>query len=148
MSPEAQGVEEEHTFLFSLKHMLTGAETTANYDIVLYATGYQRTAWLELLKHTGIAKDFGLSPASGTVTLKPVLEWSALPQPRPRTYSNETHEESPTSSSATSMCMTYVQAHWQGTCWPALGAHLLMSSPESAKPLMKRKRLASSCRIR
>ena len=106
MSPEAQGVEEEHTFLFSLKHMLTGAETTANYDIVLYATGYQRTAWLELLKHTGIAKDFGLSPASGTVTLKPVLEWSALPQPRPRSYSNETHEDSPTSSSATSTAPT------------------------------------------
>ncbi|KAH6918510.1 lysine/ornithine N-monooxygenase [Coprinopsis sp. MPI-PUGE-AT-0042] len=106
MSPEGQGLEEEHTFLLTLKHLMTGVETSVNYDIVLYATGYQRTTWLELLKHTGIAKDFGLSPSSGSVTLKPALEWSTVLRPEPRAYSDDSSEDSPTSSSAVSTAPT------------------------------------------
>jgi L-ornithine N5-monooxygenase len=106
MSPEGQGINEEHTFLFTLRHLMTGVETRANYDVVLYATGYQRTSWLELLKHTGIAKDFGLSPSSGSVTLRPALEWSSVLQPEPRSYSDDSSEGSPTSSSAASTAPT------------------------------------------
>ncbi|TEB36378.1 lysine/ornithine N-monooxygenase [Coprinellus micaceus] len=64
----------KETFQLTLRNLATAAVTVESYDIVLYATGYQRQAWVNLLKHTGISKHFGLSPVTRKVNLRPTTD--------------------------------------------------------------------------
>lgn len=61
-------------FRLTLRNLVTGTTTEETYDAVIYATGYQRQAWVNLLKHTGIGKHFGLSPATHKVNLRPTTD--------------------------------------------------------------------------
>lgn len=65
------------TFQLTLRNLATAAVTEENYDVIIYATGYQRQAWVNLLKHTGIGKHFGLSPATRKVNLRPTTDLTA-----------------------------------------------------------------------
>ncbi|TFK29987.1 lysine/ornithine N-monooxygenase [Coprinopsis marcescibilis] len=83
LTPEGKTSETEQSFVLSTKHTISGTADSSKYDIILYATGYQRNGWVNLLKHTGIGKHFGLSPSTSNVTLRPstdLLEDSGRPQ--------------------------------------------------------------------
>jgi L-ornithine N5-monooxygenase len=51
---------EAPSFVFTSRHAITGEISTQTYDAIVCATGYQRTAWIDLLKTCEIGKYFGL----------------------------------------------------------------------------------------
>jgi L-ornithine N5-oxygenase len=74
LAPEAPRTHSEGQFHLTLSNMVTADITEEKYDVVMYATGYERSAWLNFLKHTGIGKHFGLSPATRKVNLLPTTD--------------------------------------------------------------------------
>ncbi|KAF8654215.1 hypothetical protein AX16_003741 [Volvariella volvacea WC 439] len=56
-------------FVIVVQHALTRVITEYSYDAVICATGYQRTAWVELLRYSNLGKYFGLHPAASNVRL-------------------------------------------------------------------------------
>ncbi|KAF8054104.1 hypothetical protein FPV67DRAFT_1554850 [Lyophyllum atratum] len=54
------------------QNVISRAVSESKYDAVICATGYQRSAWINLLKDSDIGKDFGLHKTSSRVQLLPV----------------------------------------------------------------------------
>lgn len=53
------------------QHTVTGEASERVYDVVICATGYQRSSWINILKHSDLGKRFGLNPASTSIRLLP-----------------------------------------------------------------------------
>ncbi|KAL0574943.1 hypothetical protein V5O48_007017 [Marasmius crinis-equi] len=91
-------------YLFTIQQAISGAITTEKYDAVICATGYQRTAWIDMLKSCDIGKYFGLDAhTDGSQTrLAPETDLYGLP---PQMHSlgrspEASGESSPVNSSA------------------------------------------------
>ncbi|KIY72185.1 lysine/ornithine N-monooxygenase [Cylindrobasidium torrendii FP15055 ss-10] len=54
--------QEADDFVFNIQNPLSREINMEKYDAVFTATGYQRTAWIDLLKHSTVGKAFNLSP--------------------------------------------------------------------------------------
>ncbi|KAJ2932911.1 hypothetical protein H1R20_g4216, partial [Candolleomyces eurysporus] len=75
LAPEGSRTDSEsQVFHLTLSNMVTADITEEKYDVVVYATGYERSAWVNFLKHTAIGKHFGLSPATRKVNLRPTTD--------------------------------------------------------------------------
>ncbi|EAU88505.1 lysine/ornithine N-monooxygenase [Coprinopsis cinerea okayama7 len=98
LSPEGASASKDEGFVMVTKHMMTGAESQTNYDVILYATGYQRTAWVELFKNTGIAKHFGITPSTSKVVLRPSADLVGG-----RQHQEFFHDSSPSTASSSTV---------------------------------------------
>lgn len=60
--------------IFSIitQNLVSRAISEIKYDVVICATGYQRSSWIKLLKESDIGKTFGLHSGSHSVQLIPV----------------------------------------------------------------------------
>ncbi|KAG5645252.1 hypothetical protein DXG03_006669 [Asterophora parasitica] len=58
-------------FSIITQDLISRAISELKYDAVIYATGYQRTSWINLLKDSDIGKNFGLHATSSAVQLLP-----------------------------------------------------------------------------
>lgn len=58
-------------FLIVTQNLISRAISELKYDFVVYATGYQRSSWIDLLKSSDVGKYFGLHGASSVVDLLP-----------------------------------------------------------------------------
>jgi len=73
------------SFTIKTQNTMTNVKIEEKYDAIVYATGYERSSWAQLLKNSTIGKHFGLHPSSASVCLVPSSE--GLPCPTP-TLSN------------------------------------------------------------
>lgn len=55
------------------QHAITRQIAERCYDIVICATGYHRSSWINLLKQSNLGKRFGLDPTATTIRLLPAL---------------------------------------------------------------------------
>lgn len=62
------------SFSLVLRNQVSQEFSTAHYDALVCATGYQRTAWVQLLRNSSLAKHFGLQQATSNVQLISVNE--------------------------------------------------------------------------
>ncbi|KAG7088151.1 hypothetical protein E1B28_012172 [Marasmius oreades] len=61
---QSQDASTVNPYVLTYQHAISGAITTEEYDAVICATGYKRTAWIDLLKSCQIGKHFGLDPTT------------------------------------------------------------------------------------
>ncbi|KAJ3517181.1 hypothetical protein NLJ89_g673 [Agrocybe chaxingu] len=59
------------------ENLISSATSEAKYDAVIYATGYERSSWIDILKNSGIGSQFGLDPLTASREPRPV--WSIDP---------------------------------------------------------------------
>lgn len=78
--------------------LVDGVTSNEQYDIILYATGYDRSHWVDLLKHSEIGGHFGLDTKTSAVQLVPVHERVAAPRPVRISQHSAPESLSPTSS--------------------------------------------------
>ena len=73
LSPEQTLPREENAspLLIDTQNIIDRALSQERYDAIVYATGYERGAWVNLLKDSDIAPHFGLSSLSRNVRLVP-----------------------------------------------------------------------------
>lgn len=70
-----------------LQNTTTKSLSTHTYDAIICATGYERNAWVALLRQSSLGKDFGLSSSGPETRLVPYREYghgdagSASPPP-------------------------------------------------------------------
>ncbi|KAJ8519808.1 hypothetical protein ONZ45_g3326 [Pleurotus djamor] len=93
-----------------IQHAVSRTAVEKSYDIIVCATGYERTAWQSLLTQSNLGQKYGLTGASGTIQLAPE---SARPLAR---VTNQLHMhidrtslangETPASSDSESDCET------------------------------------------
>lgn len=101
LSPDASSTVDGSKPVFSIKTQNTIDLTTEKqqYDAIVYATGYERSTWINLLKHSGIAVHFGLDSLTSEVRLLPSTEVSPSIQPKLFTASaSDSGSSSPTTS--------------------------------------------------
>ncbi|OCH93413.1 hypothetical protein OBBRIDRAFT_749649 [Obba rivulosa] len=67
-TPRGEGIR------LTLRNVFTQAQSSRDYDAVVCATGYDRTAWLRMLASSDIGKHFGLHLSSDPVQLVPSTE--------------------------------------------------------------------------
>ncbi|KAF9013881.1 lysine/ornithine N-monooxygenase [Cyathus striatus] len=79
LSTESSKPQEQESFLITSQHSITREVSDRQYDAIIYATGYQRTLWVDLLKSTEIGKHFGLTATSSEVHLTPCTEETTTP---------------------------------------------------------------------
>ncbi|TFK42521.1 L-lysine 6-monooxygenase (NADPH-requiring)-domain-containing protein [Crucibulum laeve] len=91
----------QESFLISSQHIINRASSERTYDAIVYATGYQRSYWIDLLKNSGIGKYFGLQPSSSSVILSPTSE-----QPPSTPCFSESRSEIPSSETSSSTSST------------------------------------------
>ncbi|KAF9564588.1 hypothetical protein CPC08DRAFT_705130 [Agrocybe pediades] len=58
-------------FVVKTQSIIDRAEAEEQYDAIVYATGYERGSWVNILKNSDIAPHFGLNPLSRNVRLVP-----------------------------------------------------------------------------
>ncbi|KAF4621689.1 hypothetical protein D9613_012810 [Agrocybe pediades] len=58
-------------FVVKTQSIIHRAETEEQYDAIVYATGYERSSWVNILKNSDITPHFGLNPLSRNVRLVP-----------------------------------------------------------------------------
>ena len=61
---------QKHSITLTLHHKRTLQLTDVDYDAVICGTGYDRTAWLRLLRSSNLAEDFGLAHLPSDVPIK------------------------------------------------------------------------------
>jgi L-ornithine N5-oxygenase len=59
------------SFVIVTQNLISRAISETKYDIVICATGYQRSAWIDILKSSDVGNHFGLRSASSAVELLP-----------------------------------------------------------------------------
>ncbi|KAK1236033.1 hypothetical protein PQX77_000712 [Marasmius sp. AFHP31] len=101
----AQDGSEVGPYVFTIQHAISGAITTEKYDAVVCATGYQRTAWIDMLKGCDIGKHFGLDAHSDSsrTRLAPETDLYGLPPQMQMSHGRSpdvSGDSSPISSSA------------------------------------------------
>ncbi|KDR81670.1 hypothetical protein GALMADRAFT_221537 [Galerina marginata CBS 339.88] len=104
LSPENIPTNNEGAPRFSIatRNVLSLETAEQHYDAIVYATGYERSSWVTLLRNSDIARHFGLSSLSTDVRLMPVSEDVALPQPSPfSTMPSDCGASSPSTISST-----------------------------------------------
>jgi len=111
------------------QNSMSRIETEQHYDVIVYATGYERSSWVELLKNSSIGKHFGLTSSSSNIRLVPSSE--GLQYPPPTISLQVQYHASSTSSSAESSPHTS----------PELG---MFSSGELERPQHQHQELAIS----
>ncbi|PPR03628.1 hypothetical protein CVT24_007744 [Panaeolus cyanescens] len=90
-APEESG---KGTFIVQTVSLISGSTSSQEYDFILYATGYERSQWVNLLKRSEIGAHFGLNAKTSSVQLVPSHQRVAAPRP---VRAQHTHA-SPTSS--------------------------------------------------
>ncbi|KAH9484357.1 L-ornithine N(5)-monooxygenase [Psilocybe cubensis] len=90
-------------FSIRTQNVIDLTEEEVKYDAIVYATGYERRTWVNLLKHSDIAVHFGLDLLTSEVRLLPAVDIFHSVQP-PITMSSQ-------SESGISSPTTTVSAH-------------------------------------
>lgn len=89
-----------NTFRIVSQHVMTREISEHTYDAVICATGYHRSGWVDILKHSDLGKRFGLHSTSDEVRLLPA---SRLGSSRPRDFPfDDSNTPSPFTSSSLS----------------------------------------------
>jgi L-ornithine N5-oxygenase len=110
----AQSESAEGEIVLTLQNVTSNTIREAHYDVVVCATGYQRTSWIKLFSSSNLAKYFGLHPATSKVNLVPAsqrlhIEESAFEAKPPRSItsapssSNDSGVSTPLTSPGTSV---------------------------------------------
>jgi len=71
-SESSLGVSDAATISIATQNIISQATDEEKYDVVIYATGYERSSWINILKYSDIGARFGLRPSSSNVRLVPV----------------------------------------------------------------------------
>lgn len=77
----APGNTEHRPLVIASQNLITHDKEEETYDAIVYATGYIRSAWVDILKSSEIGEHFGLSSMSKEVRLVPSLEGSGSESP-------------------------------------------------------------------
>lgn len=77
----AEGNVELHPLVVASQNLVTHDKEEETYDAIVYATGYIRSAWVDILKSSEIGEYFGLSSTSKEVRLVPSLNGSGSESP-------------------------------------------------------------------
>ena len=85
-SKNSPGVSDTATISIATQNIISQATDEEKYDVVIYATGYERSSWINILKYSDIGPHFGLRPSSSNVRLVAVrstLESNAVIEGQP-----------------------------------------------------------------
>ncbi|KAF8991740.1 lysine/ornithine N-monooxygenase [Cyathus striatus] len=107
LSTESSKTQEHESFLVMSQHLITRAVIERQYDAIIYATGFQRTLWVDLLKNAENGKHFGPTAASSEVHLKPSTEETTSGNASP--ISSSTESTSPTSPEPSMFVSTWIE---------------------------------------
>lgn len=77
----AEGSAEHHPLVIASQNIITHDKDEETYDAIVYATGYIRSAWVDMLKSSDIGEYFGLTSASTDVRLVPSLNGTGAESP-------------------------------------------------------------------
>lgn len=144
LAPSSGAVDSEgDVFQLTLRNLVSSTIENEKYDAIVYATGYQRQTWVNLLKHTGIGKQFGLSPATRRVILHPTTErpdpadvYDTLSSPiEPMTpATSSTNTTPPTSPEASMFSSAQLAAELDGDLFITRNYQLLPKPTSSLVP--------------
>ncbi|KAF5380921.1 hypothetical protein D9615_004010 [Tricholomella constricta] len=139
--------------LFSIitQNVISRAISEVRYDMVICATGYQRSCWINLLKDSDIGKNFGLHSASSTVQLLPIsrcrsrhvdfhLNEAISSSGTPSPSSDSACSTPPTSPHPSTFSSPHIDSQIPDTVYISRNYRLLPSSPEGcgeAAPQLK-----------
>lgn len=70
-SESSPRVPDAATISIMAQNIISQAIDEEKYDVVIYATGYERSSWIDILKYSGMGACFGLRPSSSNVRLVP-----------------------------------------------------------------------------
>ncbi|KAF9464763.1 L-lysine 6-monooxygenase (NADPH-requiring)-domain-containing protein [Collybia nuda] len=120
------------TFVVITQNLISRVMTELRYDFVVCATGYQRSAWTDLLKSSDIAEYFGLHGTSQTVNLLPENRRSSTRHNGSRPTSVSNCSTPPTSPGPSTFPSMHIDSQIPDTVYISRNYQLLPCCPEAS----------------